>query len=64
MRNKPAITIPDDARKQAITSIRRYVVEHMSEEIGDLKATPFPAVTRAVGQDPGLSPVPEENVRC
>lgn len=37
-RDKPAITIPDHARKQAIASIRQYFAEEMSEEIGDLKA--------------------------
>jgi uncharacterized protein (DUF2164 family) len=39
MRDNDAITIPDDARKRAIASIRRYVAENLDDEIGDLKAT-------------------------
>ncbi len=33
-----AITISPEAKKQSITSIRRYFEEHMDQEIGDLKA--------------------------
>lgn len=33
-----AITLSDEARKQLIASIKRYVAEHMDEEIGDLGA--------------------------
>lgn len=33
------IIISDDARKQAVASIRRYFAEHLDDEIGDLKAT-------------------------
>ena len=38
MRNKAVISIPDDARKLAVASIRRYFTENMEEEIGDLTA--------------------------
>lgn len=38
MRGKPAITIPDEARKRAVASIKRYFAEHLEQEIGDLKA--------------------------
>jgi uncharacterized protein (DUF2164 family) len=37
-RGKPAITIPDDARKRAIASIQRYFADELEMEIGDLKA--------------------------
>lgn len=33
-----AISLPDDARKQAIKSIRRYFDEKRDGEIGDLQA--------------------------
>jgi uncharacterized protein (DUF2164 family) len=33
-----AITLPPDAHKQAIASLKRYATEHLDEEIGDLKA--------------------------
>jgi uncharacterized protein (DUF2164 family) len=39
MRNKPSITISDDARKQSVAVLREYCSEHMDEEIGDLKAS-------------------------
>ena len=39
MRGKPAISIPDEAKKRAIASIKQYFVEIMEEEIGDLKAS-------------------------
>ena len=39
MRAKPAITISDIARKQAIASLREYCSDNMDEEIGDLKAS-------------------------
>jgi uncharacterized protein (DUF2164 family) len=38
MRNKPSITVSDDARKQAVAALREYCAENMDEEIGDLKA--------------------------
>lgn len=38
MRGKVPITIPDDARKRAIASIRRYFADSLDGEIGDLKA--------------------------
>ena len=38
MRKKPAITDPEDARKQAVAALRGYFAEHMDEEIGELKA--------------------------
>ena len=38
MRQKTAITIPDNAKKQAIASLKRYVAENLDQEIGDLKA--------------------------
>jgi uncharacterized protein (DUF2164 family) len=33
-----AISLPDDARKQAIKSIKRYFEEKLESEIGDLAA--------------------------
>ena len=33
-----AITLPQEARKQALGSIKRYVAENFDQEIGDLKA--------------------------
>ena len=38
MRDKAPIAIPDDARKRAIASIRRYFDENLDIEIGDFKA--------------------------
>lgn len=38
MRNKPSITVSDDARKQAVASLREYCASNLDEEIGDLKA--------------------------
>ena len=38
MRDKKSITISDDARKQATAALRSYFVDHLDEEIGDLKA--------------------------
>ena len=38
MRGKPDVTMPDEARKQAVASIKRYFEEEMEQEIGDLKA--------------------------
>ena len=38
MHKRSAITVSDDARQQAIASLRGYFAEHMDEEIGDLKA--------------------------
>jgi uncharacterized protein (DUF2164 family) len=35
---KPALTLPDAARKQAIAALQQYVATNMDEEIGDLKA--------------------------
>lgn len=32
------ISLPDDARKQSIASIRRYFAEELEQEVGDLKA--------------------------
>ena len=32
------ITLPQEARKQSLTSIRRYVAENFDQDIGDLKA--------------------------
>jgi uncharacterized protein (DUF2164 family) len=37
-RAKNSITIPDDARKKAVDSIRRYFATELDHEIGDLKA--------------------------
>jgi uncharacterized protein (DUF2164 family) len=33
-----AITLPPDAHKQAIASLKRYATENLDEELGDLKA--------------------------
>lgn len=33
-----AITLSQEARKQLIASVKRYFVEEMDEEIGDLRA--------------------------
>lgn len=38
MRNMPSITVPEDARKQAIAMLKEYFADNMDEEIGDLKA--------------------------
>lgn len=38
MRDHGSITIPEEARQQAIASIRRYAEENLELEIGDLKA--------------------------
>ncbi len=38
MRGKPPITISDEAKKRAIASIKRYFLENMDDEFGDLKA--------------------------
>ena len=32
------LTLPDDARKQEIASLRRYFDEELEQDIGDLKA--------------------------
>ena len=39
MRGKRQLTLPDDARKLAITSIRRHFKDELDLEVGDLKAT-------------------------
>jgi uncharacterized protein (DUF2164 family) len=39
MRDKPSLTIPDDARKQATASIRQYFADEFGQEIGGLKAS-------------------------
>ena len=33
-----AITLPQEARKQSLASIKRYVAENFDQDIGDLKA--------------------------
>jgi uncharacterized protein (DUF2164 family) len=33
-----AITLPPDAKKQMLASIKRYVAEHFDQDIGELKA--------------------------
>lgn len=38
MRGKPDIALADEAKKQAVASIRRYFKEEWEQEIGDLKA--------------------------
>ena len=38
MRQNATITIPDNAKKQALASLKRYVSENLEQEIGDLKA--------------------------
>ncbi len=38
MRQHATITIPDNAKKQALASLKRYVSENLEQEIGDLKA--------------------------
>jgi uncharacterized protein (DUF2164 family) len=38
MRNKPSITVPDEARARAVATLRQYFAANMDEEIGDLKA--------------------------
>lgn len=37
-RDRSPITLSDDARKQAIASIRQYFETELEQEIGDLKA--------------------------
>jgi uncharacterized protein (DUF2164 family) len=39
MRGKPDIVVPDDARKRAVASIKRFFADEIDQEIGDLKAT-------------------------
>ena len=41
MRGTPSITLSDDARKQAVASVRRFLTENTEEEVGDLKAALF-----------------------
>ena len=38
MRQNAPITISDHAKKRAITSLKRYALENLDQEIGDLKA--------------------------
>lgn len=35
------ITLPDETRKQAVASLKRYIHEELEQEIGDLKAELF-----------------------
>jgi uncharacterized protein (DUF2164 family) len=37
MRGKAPIELPDEARKRAVASLRRYLDENMEEEVGELK---------------------------
>ena len=37
MHRKPDVTISDEARKQAVASIKRYFEEELEQEIGELK---------------------------
>ena len=37
-RTKPALVLPDAARKQAIAALQQYFAANLDEEIGDLKA--------------------------
>ena len=39
MRESSVIRIPDDARKQALASIRQYFKSEMDQDLGDLKAS-------------------------
>jgi uncharacterized protein (DUF2164 family) len=39
VRDKPSISIPDAARKQAIASIKHFVADTLEQDIGDLKAS-------------------------
>lgn len=38
MRNRKSITIPDDARRRAIASLRQYFIDNMDGAITELKA--------------------------
>lgn len=38
MRDRAPLSIPDDARKQAVASIRQYFGEELDLDIGELKA--------------------------
>jgi uncharacterized protein (DUF2164 family) len=38
MRGKPPIVLSEDAKDRALASIKRYLLEDMEQEIGDLKA--------------------------
>ena len=38
MRKKPALTLPDAQRKQAIAALQQYAADNLDEPIGDLKA--------------------------
>ena len=42
MRSKKAITLPDIARKQAITALQEYFRDNLDDEIGDLKSGLLP----------------------
>ncbi len=37
-KDRPAVTLPDAARRQAIAALRDYFAANLDEEIGDLKA--------------------------
>jgi len=39
MRDKTSLNIPDEARKEAIASLRQYFADELGQEIGDLKAS-------------------------
>ena len=39
MRTKRGLTLPDDARKLALASIRRHFKDELDLDVGDLKAT-------------------------
>ena len=39
MRDRPSIRLSDDARKQAVASIRQYFSAELDLDIGDLKAS-------------------------
>jgi uncharacterized protein (DUF2164 family) len=38
MRKRAPITLSDEARKQAVASLRLYAADNLDEEFGDLKA--------------------------
>jgi uncharacterized protein (DUF2164 family) len=38
MRGKPPIVFSDEAKDRALASVKRYFLEEMEQEIGDLKA--------------------------
>ncbi|MEO7084795.1 MAG: DUF2164 domain-containing protein [Gemmatimonadaceae bacterium] len=39
MKDKPRLTLSDDATRRAVASIRRFFAEELDEDVGELKAS-------------------------